>query len=256
MSPAQDVDSLFFEADGRLANEFDELYASLFKNPEPHVKIVEALSTRLCGMTRDEICAAAGIPNGGGMTRVLEELEQCGFVRKYHVADRSTNGAVYQLIDNYTLFYYRFVRENQRKNPRFWSESLGKGTYNAWRGLAFERLCLQHVRGIKSALEVAGVASCEFAWRSRSSNPDVQIDLVIDRDDGIIDLCEMKCTNEPYALDAEESQRILHRKEAFVAETKTRKAVHVILVSAAGIVPNAYANDIMHLVTLDDLFRK
>jgi len=253
MSPAQDIDELFFSEDGRLVGEFDELYASLFKNPEPHIRIVEALSRHTCGMTRDEISRAAGIANGGNLTRCLEDLEQCGFIRKYHVVDRPVNGGVYQLIDNYTLFYNRFVRENVRRNPRFWSENLGKGVYHAWRGLAFERLSLLHVREIKASLQVAGVASCEYAWRSRRADPGAQVDLVIDRDDGIVDLCEMKCTNEPFALDAEESRRILHRKEAFAAETGTRKAIHVILVSATGLVTNAYAHDIMHVVTLADL---
>jgi len=163
------------------------------------------------------------------------------------------NGGVYQLIDSCTLFYYRFVRENVRRNPRFWSENLGKGVYHAWRGLAFERLCLLHVREIKASLQVAGVASCEYAWRSRRADSGVQIDLVIDRDGGIVDLCEMKCTNEAFVLDGEESRRIQHRKETFAAETGTRKAIHVILVSAAGLVTNACAHDIMHIVTLDDL---
>ena len=256
MSPAQDMDELFFASRGRLRGEFDELYASLFRNSEPYVKIVCALGSRSAGLTRDEIADAAGIENCGRFSHQLEELEQCGFIRRYHAIGMKTKGALYQLIDNYTLFYFKFVKENVGHDVRFWSSSLDTPVRHAWEGLAFERLCLQHVDQIKRALQIAGIASSEYSWRGidPETRKGTQIDLLIDRSDGVLDLCEMKWTKDPFVMNEQEWSKIQARQRALKMAGVSSKAVHVILVSAAGLSRGAWANEVQNLVTLDDLF--
>ena len=250
MSPAQNIDQLFFAENGSLRGEFEELYGSLFRRKEPYVDIVTALGRRKAGMSRDEIVAATSLANGGRLSTYLEELEQCGFIRRFDAIGKRSKDAIYQLIDSFTLFHFRFAAENARREPDFWMRSLGTPVHDVWAGLAFERLCLLHRRQLKEALRIGGVSANICSWRGG----DAQIDLVIDRNDGIVDICEMKYSERPYALDAAEWAKIARRRSALREVIGMRKAIHVVMVTAAGLVGNAWANEVQCQVTLDDLF--
>ena len=252
-SPAKDFDELFFSSDGRLRREFDELYASLFKRKEPYVAIVTALGSKPSGLLREELAAACGISDGGRFGKNLEELEQCGFIRKFRAIGMKTKGAIYQLTDNYTLFYLTFVGGGE--DGKSWTDRLETPAYYGWAGRAFERVCLQHVRNIKKKLEIGGVRSNEYAWRGTSADGrKAQIDLLIDRNDGIIDVCEMKYTKDAYALSEEEWRKIAHRRQALRDSTATDKAVHIIMVTSKPMVMNAWSKEVMGFVTADDLY--
>ena len=239
---------------GRLRMEYSELYASLFKNHEPYERIVSELGRKGTGLTRGEIAAGIGIPESGTLTRYLEELEQCGFVRKYSVLGKKNKGAVFQLIDSYTLFYFKVLSAASGKGEHFLTSVTDSRFMDTWEGLAFERVCLMHVDEIKKALQIGGVV-CEVSpWRS-SGDEHVQIDMLIDRNDGVVNLCEMKFSREPYELTAEELARLQRRRRVFKEETNTRKAVHLTLIVSPELKKNAYANDIQSTVTIDDLFR-
>ena len=248
----QNVDRLCFARHGALRDEFDELYRSLFRHPERHMSIVRALSTRLAGLSRDQIVGATGLPNGGSLTTTLEELEQCDFIRSYTDYPRATNGRLYQLIDPFTLFYLRFMED--ASDERFWSERYLGGQANAWQGYAFELVCLLHVEQIRAALGVAGVSHAVSSWRSKSSDPGAQIDLVLDRADGVINLCEMKFAREPYAVTKAYDATLMHKLSSFANETRSRKALHLTLVSPCGAARNAYANDLQAVIDADGLF--
>ncbi len=253
LSPAQNFDALFFARNARLRMEYSELYASLFKNPEPYEKIVAELGRRGSGLVREEIASAAGISESGTLTRYLEELEQCGFIRKYSVLGKKNKGAMFQLIDFYTLFYFKVIASAGRKSEHFWTSSVDSRFVSTWEGLAFERVCLQHVDEIKKALQIGGVV-CEVSpWRS-AGDEHVQIDLLIDRNDGVINLCEMKFSREPYELAEDEIERMQRRRSVFKSETGTRKAVHLTMVISPELKRNVYANEVQSTVTLDDLF--
>ncbi len=254
-SLSQNVDDLFFSADGELYNEYNELYSSLFKTPEPYIKVISALGTKKIGMTREELLSF-GMTDNGKLSEMLDDLEQCGFIRKYSSFGHKTNNSVYQLIDAYTLFYFRFIRENRNGDERFWSHSQGSPLYYNWCGLAFESLCLMHINQIKQALGITGVASNVCAWRVGPSGQSkgAQIDLLIDRNDNIIDICEMKFTKESFRLSSDVYEDILNKKSRFVETTKTRKAVHLILVSAQGVERNGYSDEFQKIITLDNLF--
>ena len=170
LSADQNVDDLFFARANKLEGEFDELYASLFRKPEPYLKIVMALGRRKSGLSRDELVERTGMVSCGNLTRYLRELEECGFIRKSLASGKKSKGALYQLIDNFTLFHLAFVGENKTNDRCFWSGSSDSQFRVVWEGLAFERLCLQHVREIKVALGISGVVTNECSWQvARSS---------------------------------------------------------------------------------------
>ena len=194
LSADQNVDDLFFARSNKLEGEFDELYASLFRKPEPYLKIVMALGHRKSGLSRDELMAQARMTSCGNFTRYLRELEECGFIRKILAFGKKSKGALYQLIDNFTLFHFAFVNENKANDRCFWSGSADSQFRVVWEGLAFERLCLQHVREIKAALGISGVISNDCSWQvtRTDEHEGAQVDLLIDRKDGVVNLCEMK----------------------------------------------------------------
>ena len=256
MSLAQNIDALFFSDHGALRDEFGFLYSSIFRKAHNHIAIVEALSKRKSGLTRDEIASAAKQKPGGNFKTRLMELEQCDFIRKYLPPDKKNRGAVFQLIDNFTLFHYAFAAACGERDEHLWTNSQSSPRLAAWRGLSFERVCLQHVEAIKKALGISGVRTSAYSWRSSGSEGDggAQIDLVLDRGDGVVNLCEMKYSSGPYEIDAEESARLKNCKEVFIRETGTRKTCRTTLVTSAGLKPGKYRWTAEAEVTLDDLF--
>lgn len=137
-------------------------------------------------------------------SKALQELEQCGFIRKFTAIGKKTKDATFQLIDNYTLFYFDFISENTNGDEHFWSSSAGSSIHYGWAGRAFERVCMQHVNQIKAALGFSAVVSSVHSWSYKETKNPVtgktltkgaQIDMLIDRNDDTINLCEMKYTS-------------------------------------------------------------
>lgn len=213
---------------------------------------MRALGARLCGLTRQDISAATGIALGGTLTSTLDELEARGFLRRYHAYRKKEREALYQLIDPFSLFYLRFV-EGQT-NEHFWFDNHQSGVVHAWEGYAFELVALLHLEQIRSTLGIAGVAYDASSWRSSTSDPGLQIDLVVDRADGIINLCEMKFSREPFEITKAYDAALRHKLTSFLRETGTRKSLHLTMVSPYGVKRNAYWQDVQAEITADDLF--
>ena len=211
-------------------------------------------------MTREELLAEIGQESGGDASRRLEELEECGFIGRYRVVGAEKRGSIYRLTDNFSLFHMQFVASAQKRNiDNYWISAVTEGAKYAWRGMAFERLCLGHVRQIKERLGISGVAVDVCAWRRKPSGsgvPDVQIDLILDRRDGIVNLCEMKYADGEYVLDKKELDRLIKRKEALRETYGTKKSIHITLVTSNGVHHNKYSGNIQSELTLDDLFRE
>ena len=256
-SLAQNIDRLFFAQDGELRNEFSQLYASLFNHPEPYIEIINLLGKKKIGMTRSELVELWEKGSNGKLTAILKDLESCGFIRKYHSIGMKSKNAVFQLIDNYTLFYYKFIEDNLIHDEHYWSKSHDTPTFTTWAGLAFERVCLLHARQIKETLGISGVISSEYAWRIEKTkeHPGAQIDLLIDRNDDVINLCEMKYSKAAFSIDDNYIETLEQRRALFKAETKTTKAIHITLITSLGLVRNAQAYEIQNQVTADDLFK-
>jgi len=255
LGPTQNVDNLLFAENAPLKNEFHEVYSSLFRASDRHTAIVGALSKTKSGLTRDEIIKSASIPGGGNLTRTLNELEQCGFIEKYSDFTKAKNSAFYRLIDPFTLFWLKYVMDNNTKDEFYWTNLIDEGGRRAWSGHAFEMLCLRHLSQIKQKLGISGISTEAFTWRSRDSQPGAQIDLIISRRDGVINLCEMKYSRHPVTLSARDDQELGNKRVAFLAETGTRKAVHITMVTTYGLTDKGHNASVQSEVTMDDLFR-
>ncbi len=258
-SIAQNIDSLFFNPMGKLHYEYNELYHSLFKNPEPYMKVVSSLGTKRIGKTRNEITSEGKTVNNGSLTHVLEDLEACGFIRKYDCRYGKRNKTIYQLIDNYTLFYYKFIQNNTGIDSNFWSLNTNTPLRNTWEGLAFERICFEHIKQIKQALGISSVSTKIYSWRVTNdpiNGKGAQIDMVIERADQVINLCEMKFSTTEYTIKKEDDESIRNKISRFSETQKTRKAIHVTLITPYGIKENIYQYSIQNIITANDLFKE
>ena len=257
LSWAQNIDRLFFHPNGKMRNEFEALYKSLFRYPKSYIDVVSALATKKIGMTRNEIVAALGGDSGGTLTRVLKELEQCDFIRSYNSIGKAKKESVYQLIDNFTLFYFKFMADGTINAKDYWSRVISKPIYNTWSGLAFERVCFQHIDQIKHALGISGIISNVYSWVYTSKSPDekgAQIDMLIDRDDSIINVCEMKFSQGEYELTEKYDLELRNKIGTFQTKTKTRKGLSIVMITSYGLKRNTWANGINAQITMDDLF--
>lgn len=255
-SLAQNIDRMFFAEDAPMAEEYSALYASLFQHPEPYIAIVETLAKKKAGMTRNELLASTGLTDNTTFARTLNELEQCNFIRKYYCYGKKERDCVFQLMDNFTLFYLRYIANNSRHDDHFWSHSIGTPAHNAWAGLAFERLCLWHLPQICMALGVSGVVSSAHSWQTTANeeHDGAQIDLLIDRNDHVINLCEMKYCDGVYVITKDEDARLSRRRSIFKLATRTRKTLQTTLVTMNGVAHNIYYNNVHCEIRVDELF--
>ena len=248
LSLAQNIDRLFFDESALLADEFTNLYSSLFKKANEYVKIITLLSKKKSGYTRSELMTALKQKGGGGFTRRLEELEQCGFIRKYLPISGKTH--IYQLVDFFTLFYLHFGGAKVSYDQNMWLHMQTSSTYNTWLGLSFERLCFAHIRQIQQALGISGIASKTYALQTATS----QMDMVIERADNIVNLCEMKYTGGAYALTKSEAVKLQNRIQE-LSELRRGKSVISVLITNNSAKRNMYYNQfIFNNITLKDLF--
>ena len=254
----QNIDNLFFSYEGKPKKEYDALYASLFKYPGPYMKVVNALGRVRQGLQREEILRLTKLSDNTVFSDVLSDLEECGFIRKYAAIGKRSHGSFYQLIDNYTLFYLNFIKENEENDEHFWTNSIDAPVRTSWSGGAFERLCLWHIRQIRMALGIQGVVSSVYSWRTEATeqHDGAQIDLLIDRKDDNITLCEMKYADDEYAFDAVEEKKLRNRRTAFKLDTKTKKAIQITFVTTYGLRKNSHSDIVQSVVTMDDLFRE
>lgn len=254
LSLAQNIDQIFFSPEGELYEEFDALYASLFRHPADYIKVVELLANKRKGLTRNALITNGKFIDNGNFGQILKDLESCGFIRSYHSYGKVKKETLYQLIDPFTIFYYEFIRENSHNDTKYWTHSLNTPTYTTWCGLSFERVCLLHIEQIKRVLGISGIISSVCSWQSSSNVPGAQIDLLIDREDGVIDLCEMKYTTLPWNMEEKDWNAQLQKADVLVREAKISKAIHHVLISANGATQNPYSSEFQNIITLDDLF--
>lgn len=250
LSVAQNFDRMFFGEDGELVQEYEALYASLFKNPRVHISIINTLSTKKVGMTRNELLKTSKEADNEQFSKALKELEQCGFIRKYTCLGKEKKDAIFQLMDNYTLFYFQFVKQNKNRDKAFWTSMYNSTLHNAWAGLAFERVCLQHLEQIKKGLGFSAVIATAHSWTGSGA----QIDLLIDRNDDIINVCEMKYYKGKYPLTSEELEKMQNRITALQQETGTAKSINLTLITSYGVTTGSDTNNIHSMLTMDDLF--
>ena len=261
-SLVQNIDRLFFRKNGELRTEFEELYSALFTNAEKYTNVVKVLNGKREGMTREEIEKATGMDKSV-LTTVLRNLERSDFILRYSQYGNKSKGAIYRLVDFYTLFYYRFIHNFNAQDEEWWSHNFQSPSIESWQGFSFELLCLLHLTQIKKKLGISGIATATSSWRyipqkKKEENEKIekgtQIDMLIDRGDRIINLCEMKFSINPYRITDSYEQTLRYRMNIFQEKTQTTKSLVYTVVTTFGIANGMGRSIVNSEVTMEDLF--
>ncbi|MEM9887013.1 MAG: ATP-binding protein [Bacteroidota bacterium] len=256
-SAIQNIQNICFSPMGYLRNEFDRLYASLFENYQNHIQIIRALATKWRGLSRGEIIEATTFENGGMLSKLLEELDTSGFITIYNGYGKKKKESLYRLTDFYSLFYLTYIESLGKSSFAEFTQLSDLPKWKVWSGYAFENICLTHIPQIKKALLIAGISSSvsSFIARPKDGFAGTQIDLLIDRNDQSINICEIKFSNKDYELNKKEVDNIENKKRVFLYHTKTKKQLFITLITTYGVVENANRiNYVDQVIALDDLF--
>ena len=249
------IDMLFFGTHAKLSGEFSELFQVLFRDAKVYIDIVRLLAEHREGMTRSEL--AACISNGGSLTARLENLQRCDFIMGYTPANNKKKGTIFRLVDFFTLFYFKFIEHARSQNREYWILKSSEPAVKSWQGLTFELICMAHSAQIIQRLGIAGILTKTYSWRSKQSDRQgkgAQIDLVIERTDHYIYLCEMKFSEEEYVITKDVEEVLRNKISVFRSETKTKKTLLLTMVTTYGVKQNIHSCVMQREVTMDDLF--
>ncbi|MBL7794041.1 MAG: ATP-binding protein [Saprospiraceae bacterium] len=256
-SAAQNIDAICFSENGLLWDEFPKLYASLFENSEAHVRVIRALAGKHKGLTRKEIVENSRLPEGGGASTVIEELLHSGFISVYQPFGKKKKDSLYRLTDEYSLFYLQFMENNRQEGPGVWQQLSKTQAYAAWAGYAFENICLKHIPQIKKALGISGVYSTYSSFLKKGSDEEegIQFDLLIDRNDHVINICEIKFYAAEFTIDKSMAMNYRNKIATFRETTHTRKQVFLTMITTFGVKNNQHSSGLVDAeLTMDDLF--
>lgn len=253
-SLAQNVDRLLFSKGAPFRDEFDRLFSSVFTNPEAMQALVRLIHTRRTGYTRKEISRFPGVPTGGALTSCLKALEASDFIEKYVPFGLGKRDTHYKLTDPFCLFWLHFSDENQKKDEQFWVHHQATQAVVSWRGFAYENVCFQHIPQIKQALGIRGVRSLQSAWILRNEEENTQVDLLIERDDHVVNACEIKFYSDAFVMDKTYYRELLRRQNILIEKLSPKVAVYQTLISTYGLKKNEYSGVFSQVVSMDDLF--
>ena len=260
-SAIQCIQSLCYNPQSPLISEFHKLFHSLFKHPESHIEIIKILASKRRGLTRQEILKTAKIPIGGHSSKILRELEESDFITALYEKEKQDRSITYILSDEYSLFYLNWIDPIKSSilrgdDTNYWIKMAGTSSWLSWAGFAFESLCLKHIHQIKEALKIGGVQTQASYWKSSAAGKkNSEIDLVIDRADQCINLCEIKFCNSIYEVTKSYAQELQAKKEAFKTKTKTRKTLFITLITPFGASINtAFLSSVDNQIVIDELF--
>lgn len=257
LSLPQNIDNLLFQTGGDLRGEFEELYSALFRNADNYIKIVQVLSAKREGLTRQQIEASTGF-SGGSLTKMLGNLERCDFIVAYQQFGYKSKLQLYRLCDFFTIFYFRYMCNNHTRDEQYWQHHFHDRGVEAWEGFSFEQLCLLHLPHIKAGLGIAGIATESSAWRFLPGPDDsrrgAQVDLVIHRGDNMTHLCEMKFSEIPYTIKADYETRLRERRNLFMEVTGLSRGVILTMITPHGLKPGPHNTYIHSEITSKHLF--
>ncbi|MBF0297413.1 MAG: ATP-binding protein [Oligoflexia bacterium] len=255
-SMAQNIGNLCFSSDGILTSEFKDLFRSLFDESENHIKIIRVLANKPNGLSRHQILSELKIKSGGRISKYLSELEEAGFIANFIPYGKKKKDSYFRIIDEYCLFYLHWI-ENAPKGimakdngESYWAQIIGTPTYYNWAGLAFEVFCLKHISHIQKSLALEKVFIKYSSWRCGCKVKDltksgVQIDILLDRNDNAISLCEIKYSQKPYILDKKTALEWHKKIDTFKEFTKTHKEIFFVLVTFNGVKKNIWTEDLI-----------
>lgn len=257
LSLSQNIDKLFFHKDGKLRYEFDELYNALFIYADRYIDIVKELSSKRYGMTYKELAAALKV-EGSQLSKILKNLERCDFIERWSQYGNKKRDEVFRLTDFNTLFYYRFIVSQNTREEEWWSKNSDSHSAYWWMVISFEMVCLRHYKCIKEALGLKVVSTEVSTWHieanEKEGTPGAQIDMILDRADRLIHLCEIKFSTDKYPISKDYEDKLRERMGIFRQLTKNKKSLVNTFITTYGIV-NGKNRSIVHSeVTMDDLF--
>lgn len=256
-SAAQNIENICFSKDGLLTTEFENLYAALFNTPEKHVQVIQALAKKNKGLTRTELLQTAKLATGGWITTVLNELIESGFVDKVYPYGKKEKESLYRLSDEFSLFYFKFMQHQKNSEKGQWLAQQSTPSYVSWCGYAFENICLKHETQIKLALQIGGLQSSTSSWLKSGDGTakGAQIDLLIDRADHCINVCEMKFSTETFTITKKYAEELRNKIMAFRQDTKTRKQLLLTFITTYGLEDNVYREQLAEQsLTMEALF--
>jgi uncharacterized protein len=256
-SAMQNIEDICFRNDGKLRTEFSHIFSSLFKKADVHELILRTMYSKGGALTREELIKSSDLSSGGGTTKALNELEECGFITTLQKFGTKKSGVTYCISDFYTLFYFKFIADTGKYEPNIWINQLDNPAYRAWSGFAFEQICFAHVPQIKRALNIAGVMSQTYSWRQIGDDDKKgsQIDLVFDRRDQVINLFEIKYSINQIVITKEYDATLRNKIQSFRESTGTKKSIFLTMLTTHGLKPNEYStSSIQNELTMDALF--
>lgn len=256
-SAVQNIDEICFSPNGLLRNEFERLYPSLFENAENHISAIRALASSQQGLTRNQIIQLGRLPEGGSTSRLLQELVQSGFISAYYPFGKKKKDLLYRLTDEYSLFYLQFIENKKQEGAGTWQHLSQTQSYKTWSGYAFENICLKHIPAIKKALGISGVysLSSSFYKKGTATEPGAQIDLLIDRNDQVINLFEIKFYAKEYQLTKDYAEQLRQKMNIFQETTQTRKQLFLTLITTFGLKHNPHSLGLVQqTISMADFF--
>lgn len=262
-SVVQNINALCFQRNGLLFTEFEKLFHSLYEFPELYINLIRAIGKKSNGISRDELVKTTRSSDGGYLNVMLKSLEEAGFISAFLPLGHTRRGVHYRLVDEYVLFYLNWIEPLHKKTrvtttTSYWTKVVQTPEWYSWAGYAFEAICWKHIDAIKSALELDAIHVNWGDWRYKPEKPNqgAQIDLVLDRDDGCVTLCEIKHTEKAFTITKAYAKTIANKQAVFKTQTRTKKQIQWCLITANGMTRNEYSHDLIdHVVVLDDLFR-
>ncbi|MCQ2974083.1 MAG: ATP-binding protein [Bacteroidales bacterium] len=257
-SLSQNIDNLFFNSNSKLGQEFVRLFGSQFKNSEEVEKILRFLSGKRIGYTRKEISEKTKISLNGRLTKLLKSLEVSEFISSYVYFSHSKRDVYYFVSDLFIAFWFYFKEKKIVSKDNFWKTYHKSAVLTIWRGLAFEQVCFIHKEQIKKKLGISGVSTEFSPWLSKKDEnikleDKTKVDMVIQRGDNIVNLCEIKYYNKEFAIDKQYDQELRDKMTIFVEQTKVKNP-QLTIITTYGLKFNEYSNQVQSVVVLDDLF--
>lgn len=265
-SAHQCIDELCFQNNGPLVKEFERLFESLFENPHPFKDLMRIIAKHRYGVGQAELIRLSKLPDGGGTIHRLHQLEEAGFITSLIPYGHKDRGVYYVIDDEYSLFYLYWIEPKLKIiakkaiNEGFWVSQSNHLAWKIWSGLSFESTCYKHIDQIRKALKIdpgATIGTWRFAPKVKENQEGAQIDLLFDRLDGVISLCEIKCSENKFAIDKACAQELLQKMEIFRKQTRTKKQLFFCMITTMGLKQTIYSEEIIASeATLEDLFKE
>ena len=263
----QNIEDECFDINGRLVDEYAIIFNSLFKNSENHKKVVEYIASKHKGVLLEELTGKFSSLKGGSLSRILDNLVSSSFIKKTPPLYNEAKGTIYRLIDEFVLFHLKWIKPAPRSifespSTLYFQNRAQSNSFKSWRGFAFERLCLKHEYQIRQSLgihKILSIPSMVYFYDQQGKRSS-QIDLLFERADNVISICEIKHSESEYELTKADVNSLMRKKEDLrrylALKKKTQKDIHIVYVTTNGVYLNKYFHQLQpSVVKLDDLFQ-